>query len=32
MTKYWVRMNQRVKERGIQMFPFLGGFGGLKLK
>ncbi|MFZ4611759.1 MAG: hypothetical protein ACOYNM_18235, partial [Gemmataceae bacterium] len=30
MTEYWVRMNQRVKERGVQMIPFLGGFGGPK--
>ena len=32
MTEYWVRMNQRVKERGVQMIPFLGGFGGPKPK
>ena len=32
MTEYWVRMNQRVKERGVQMIPFLGGFGGPKAK
>ncbi len=32
MTEYWVRMNQRVKERGFQMIPFLGGFGGPKPK
>ena len=32
MTEYWVRMNQRIKERGVQMIPFLGGFGGPKPK
>ena len=32
MTEYWVRMNQRIKERGVQMIPFLGGFGGPKAK
>jgi len=32
MTEYWVRMNQRVKDRGVQMIPFLGGFGGPKPK
>ena len=32
MTEYWVRMNQRVKERGVQMIPFLCGFGGPKPK
>jgi hypothetical protein len=32
MTEYWVRMNQRVKERGVQMIPFIGGFGGSKPK
>jgi hypothetical protein len=32
MTEYWVRMNQRIKERGVQMIPFIGGFGGPKPK
>ena len=32
MTEYWVRINQRFKERGVQLIPFLGGFGGSKAK
>ena len=32
MTEYWVLMNQRIKERGVQMIPFIGGFGGPKPK